>query len=95
MSISVADVKYVASLARLRFREEEKQRLAQEMSAILDYMATLNRLDTNGIPPMTHVLDLHDVYRSDVVEQRISQDEALKNAPEADEAYFRVPKVIE
>ena len=95
MSISVEDVKYVASLARLRFEEDEEQQLAEEMNAILDYMATLDELDTNGVPPMTHVLELHDVYRADVAQQRISHEEALRNAPEADDAYFRVPKVIE
>jgi aspartyl-tRNA(Asn)/glutamyl-tRNA(Gln) amidotransferase subunit C len=94
MSISVEDVRYIAGLARLRFAEEEEQRLAREMGAILDYVDQLNELDTTGVPPMAHVLDLYNVYRSDKASPRISREEALRNAPDADGEYFRVPKVI-
>ena len=69
--------------------------MAQQMSSILDYMAKLNELDTEHVPPMSHVLDLNNVFREDVVETRITREEALRNAPESDGEYFRVPKVIE
>lgn len=95
MSITIDEVRYIARLARLRFSEEEEQLMAEQMSKILDYMDQLNELDTAAVPPMSHVLDLTNVFREDVVKQRISRDEALKNAPDADEAYFRAPKVIE
>ena len=94
MSVSREDVRYIAALARLHVSEEEEARLADELGRILDYMAKLNELDTSGVPPMMHPLDLTNVYREDVVRQRISREEALKNAPDADEAYFRVPRVI-
>ncbi|MEM8485651.1 MAG: Asp-tRNA(Asn)/Glu-tRNA(Gln) amidotransferase subunit GatC [Bacteroidota bacterium] len=94
MSVSVEDVKYIAALARLSFSEDEQARLAGEMNAILSYMAKLDELNTDDIPPMTHVLDVNNVFRAEDVEQRISHDEALKNAPDADSDYFRVPKVI-
>ena len=94
MAISVEDVRYIAGLARLSFSEEEEERLAHEMSAILDYMEQLNELDTTGVPPMAHVLDLENVFRDDRAEARISREEALQNAPDADGTYFRVPKVI-
>ncbi len=95
MSVSLDQVRYIASLARLRFTEEEEKRLAEEMNEILGYVEKLNELDTSGVPPMSHVLDLHNVTRKDVVETRISREEALKNAPDADSAYIRAPKVIE
>ena len=95
MSVTLAQVRYIATLARLRFTEEEESRLAEEMNEILGYVEKLNELDTSGVPPMSHVLDLHNVVRDDVAESRISRDEALKNAPDADSAYIRAPKVIE
>ena len=94
MSVSIKDVKYIAELARLEFAEEDLERLAGEMNDILAYMDKLNELPTDGVEPMTHVLDVKNVFRKEGVAQRISHDEALKNAPEADGEYFRVPKVI-
>ncbi len=95
MALSVEEVRYMAGLARLRFSEEEEARLARQMSSILDYMTKLNELDTTGVPPMSHVLDLYNVFRGDDVEQRITREAALGAAPGADSDYFRVPKVIE
>jgi len=95
MALSVDDVRYIAALARLRFSEEEEHHLAEQMSEILDYMDKLNELDTTDVPPMSHVLDLYNVFREDAVRQRITPEEALHNAPDADRDYFRVPKVIE
>lgn len=95
MAISKEDVQHIASLARLRFSDDEEEQLAEEMSRILDYVDTLNELDTTGVPPMSHVLDLHNVFRDDHIEERIDRDQALQNAPDADGEYFRVPKVIE
>ena len=95
MSISVDDVRYIAGLARLRFSEEEEQHLAEQMSEILGYMEKLNELDTTDVPSMSHVLDLYNVFREDVARQRITPEDALRNAPSADSDYFRVPKVIE
>ncbi len=95
MAVSIEDVRYIAALARLRFTEAEEQRLAEQMSTMLEYVGQLQTLDTTGVPPMSHVLDLVNVMREDVVQTRISREEALRNAPDADEAYFRVPRVIE
>lgn len=69
--------------------------MADEMGQILDYVDKLNELDTTGVPPMSHVLDIENVFRPDKVEQRIDHEDALRNAPDADGDYFRVPKVIE
>ena len=94
MSISKDEVRYLATLARLNFTDEEEIQLALQMDAILGYMEKLNEVDTSTVPPLSHVLDDLNVFRSDEAYQRISHDEALKNAPESDSDYFRVPKVI-
>ncbi len=94
MAISKEEVRHIAKLARLEFTEEEEEVLAGDMSRILDYMDMLNELDTSEVEPMTHVLDLAHDMRTDSVEKRISQEDALKNAPDTDGEYFRVPKVI-
>lgn len=94
MAITAAEVAYIARLARLSFDEAEQADLVHQMNDILAYMDKLNELDTAEVPPMSHVLDLHNVFRTPGAQQRISREEALKNAPDADEAYFRVPKVI-
>jgi len=95
MAISREDVRHIAQLARLRFSDEGEAKMADEMGRILDYVDKLNKLDTTGVPPMSHVLDIHNVFREDEVEQRIDHEDALRNAPDADSDYFRVPKVIE
>lgn len=96
MAVTTDEVKYIAALARLQYEEAELPQIAKELSAILSYMDTLNELDTENVKPMTHVLDLKNVFREDEepAEGRITHDEALKNAPDADSEYFRVPKVI-
>ncbi len=95
MSVTPDDVRHIAALARLRFSEAEQERLAGELSRILDYVDQLDELDTTDVPPMVHVFDATNVFRPDRVEQRITRDDALANAPDADGRYFRVPKVIE
>jgi len=95
MGLSREDVQHVAQLARLDFSEEEEARLAEEMSRILDYAEKLDELDTSGVPPMSHVLDVTNVFRDDDVESRIEQEQALEPAPETDGPYFRVPQVVE
>lgn len=95
MSLSVEDVRYIASLARLSFSEAEEPKLAAQMSQILDYVSKLDELDTSDVEPMAHVLEANNVFRPDETQQRITHEEGLRNAPDTDGDYFRVPKVIE
>ncbi len=95
MRISPAEVRYIARLARLHVAPEEEDRMAEEMGRILTYMEQLNALDTENVPPMSHVLELRNVFREDAVERRLSHDRAMRSAPDSDGEYFRVPKVIE
>ena len=69
--------------------------MAEEMSQILDYVEKLDELDTSGVPPMSHVLDVTNVYREDEIEERIDQEQALEAAPEAERGYVVVPRVVD
>ncbi len=95
MAVTQDDVRHIARLARLRFSEDEEEQMAAEMSRILGYMEKLGELDTTGVPPLAHVLDLQNVTRPDEAETRIRREDALEQAPDADAEHFRVPKVIE
>lgn len=95
MSVSEKDVQYVANLARLQLSENEAKGLAKDMNKILGYMDLLNELDTTNVEPLDHVIEMESRLRADEAKPTISHDDALKNAPDADSDYFRVPKVIE
>lgn len=95
MSVTKKDVNYVADLARLQLSEEETESLANDMNQILDYMTTLEELDTSDVKPLEHVIDLEYRLRDDKAKEPLSHEDALKNAPDADTDYFRVPRVIE
>lgn len=95
MSVSEKDVQYIANLARLQVTEEEAKSYAKDMSSILDYMELLNEVDTSNVKPLEHVIDLDSRFRKDEAQEPVSHEDALKNAPDADSDYFRVPKVIE
>ncbi len=92
--VTVDDVRHTATLARLRFTESEEKVLAEEMGEILQYVEKLRELDTTDVEPMTHVIESQAAWREDTVEQNTETSGALSNAPDADEEYFRVPKVI-
>lgn len=95
MSVTEKDVRYMADLARLQLSEEEVKSFAQDMNQILGYMERLDELDTSDVEPLEHVIDLDSRLRPDKAEAPLSHGDALKNAPDADSDYFRVPKVIE
>lgn len=95
MSITVKDVQHVAKLARLQLSPEEEATFTEQMNAILQYAEKLNELDTENVKPTTHVLQVSNVMRDDVVKESLSQEEALLNAPEAEEGHFKVPAVLE
>lgn len=94
MSVTIKDVEYIAGLAKLNFSEEELAELTADMSKILDYMNKLNELNTDDVEPLSNPLDITNVFRPDEPGESITTSEALKNAPESDEKYFKVPKVI-
>lgn len=95
MSVSKKDVDYVADLAHLQLTEEEATSLVNDMNQILDYMTALEEVDTSDVEPLEHVIDLEYRLRDDKAIEPLDHEEALKNAPDADSDYFRVPRVIE
>ena len=95
MSINKDTIRYVANLARLRLTPEEEQLFAKQLNDILEYMDKLNKLDTKGVEPMSHALSLGNVFRDDKIKDSLSIDETLKNAPEKERNFFKVPKIIE
>lgn len=111
MKVTDKDVAYVADLANLDLTEEERSRMLRDLNSILDYIDLLNELDTSAVLPMAQVSDRYGVdesrqgserfayaQREDIVEglrKSLPHNEALANAPDADENFFRVPKVIE
>jgi aspartyl-tRNA(Asn)/glutamyl-tRNA(Gln) amidotransferase subunit C len=90
MALTIDDVEHVAGLARLGLSEDEKTRLRDQLSAILDHMDLLNELDVSEIPPTAQVIELANVMRDDVVRPSLSQAQALSNAPRQNEGFFEV-----
>ena len=94
-SLDEAAVRHVANLARLRITDEECSRYATQLSKILDYVRQLNELDTAGVPPTVHPLAAANVLREDIVRPSWAPADALANAPDHDDKFFRVPKVLD
>jgi aspartyl-tRNA(Asn)/glutamyl-tRNA(Gln) amidotransferase subunit C len=95
MEITREQVEHVAKLARLAIGEEEKALFARQLSSILTYAQTLNRLDTSSVEPTSHVIPIQNVFREDEVRPSLSREQAFANAPDQDAGCFRVPKIIE
>ncbi|MCL4216784.1 MAG: Asp-tRNA(Asn)/Glu-tRNA(Gln) amidotransferase subunit GatC [Candidatus Hydrogenedentes bacterium] len=93
--ITQKEVEYVAQLAQLTIDDATKERIAGELDAILKHMEKLNELDTSGVEPMMHVLDLTNVFREDEVQPSLHRDAALANAPKTDGEYFLVPRILD
>ena len=93
--ISKKDVSYVAALAQLRLDDAAQERLVREMGDILAYMDKLNSLNTDGVEPMMHALEMTNVLRDDKTGAPLSHEDALMNAPVDNGDYFIVPKILE
>jgi len=88
-------VEHIAELARLELTEDEIERYAEQLSAILEYAERLQDIDTDAIPPTASVLPLRNVLREDVVQPSLPRDEALANAADKVDGQFRVDAVLE
>jgi len=111
MKVTDKDVAYVADLANLELTEDERRGMVRDLNSILEYVDRLNELDTSDVPPMAQVSDRYGVdeakqgserfayaMREDVLDglrPSLPHEETLANAPDADDQFFRVPKVIE
>ena len=95
MAVTVEDVRRVANLARLQFSDDEEEKLVLELNRILQYMEKLNELDTDGVEPTSHVVPMVNAFRTDVAESFPHLQDLLEQAPEMQERYFRVPRILD
>ena len=95
MSVNEQQVRHVAKLARLALSDAEIDRMVPELNNILGWVEQLDEVDTDGVEPLTAVIDLKLRLRDDVVNDGDVRDKVLLNAPDAQHGFFAVPKVIE
>lgn len=94
MKVSLEEVRHIAKLAKLKLKEDEEIKFQNELSQILEYMDKLNELDTTNVEPLSHPIPVENIFREDELKPSIPREEALKNAPDTDGEFFKVPKVI-
>ena len=85
----------LAKLSRLQFNDQEKEIIKKDLQRMIEFVDKLKELDTTGVEPLMHMSDSVNVLREDKVQGSISREEALKNAPDNDGVFIKVPKVIE
>jgi len=95
MQLTTDEVRHVAELAKLALTEEEIAQYTEQLSAILDYAARLQEVDTSNVPPTPYILPLTNVMREDEPAPCLTNAEALANAPDHDDGFFRVRAVFE
>ena len=95
MAVDKDTVAQIAKLARIKVDDAQQEALTKELSNILGWIDELGELDTEGVQPMTSVVEVQHSLRKDAVEDGDRQDDILKNAPESKQGYFVVPRVVE
>lgn len=93
--IDESQVRKVAQLSRLELDEKEVEQFSGELSAIIEYIEKLNELDVDGVEPLAHCLEIHNVFREDVIKPSLDNEQAIANAPDRHDGYFKVPKVLD
>ncbi len=94
MKISKEEVLHVANLAHLEFDEVEIDRFSEQLGKILEYVDTLNQVDTKGVKPTSHAIFLTNAFRDDVPKAHLDRQAGLANVPEQEDGCFLTPKVI-
>ncbi|GAA4831133.1 Asp-tRNA(Asn)/Glu-tRNA(Gln) amidotransferase subunit GatC [Algivirga pacifica] len=95
MNVDKEIVEKMAHLSRLYFNEEDEGKMVKSMNDIVNWVAQLEQVDTEGVEPLTHMTEEENNWREDEKKHSISHEQALKNAPRKDSDYFRVPKVLD
>lgn len=93
--ISQEEVKYIAHLARLELSKEEEERFTEQLREILTYIDKLREVDTENVPPTSHLFPLKNVFREDKQKKSLPPEKALFNAPQNKRNQFVVPRIIE
>jgi len=94
MIMSKEKVEHIALLARLKLTEQEISLYTNQLNSILKYAAILEQIDTDNVTPTAHAVALYNVLRDDEVKLSMPQDEVLKNAPDVEDGFFRVPRIV-
>jgi len=90
-----AQIRKVAKLSRLDLTETEVDVFAGQLSAILSYVEKMNELNTEGIEPLAHCLPIANVFRNDCVRESLGTEKVLSNAPQSQDEFFKVPRILE
>jgi aspartyl-tRNA(Asn)/glutamyl-tRNA(Gln) amidotransferase subunit C len=88
-------VVHLAELARITLSDKEKKEFAKQLSSMLEFFSQISELDTENVKPTYHVLELKNVFREDEPREGLTQEAALKNAPQKEKGYFKSPKIVE
>ena len=94
MKITEDIVDHIAHLARLEFEGEKKEAITEDLERIVDFMDVLKEVDTDGVEPLIYMTNEINNLREDVAKDTVTHEEALKNAPQKDSDFFRIPKVL-
>lgn len=94
-TMDIAEVRKVASLARLSLNAQELAACGEQLTVILDYVSLLNEVDTTDVAPMSHPLPAENIFRDDVQKNSLPREAALANSPKTDGQFFLVPKILE
>lgn len=92
--LSKKDVEHIAWLAHIEVSDQEKALFTEQFNEILDYFKKIDEVDTEGVEPTYHVLDLKNVSRRDKTEPSLPVEEALKNAPKRDKTFIKAPRIV-
>jgi len=92
--LSKKEVEHVAWLAHIELSEQEKELFTEQFNDILDYFKKIDEIDTEGVEPTYHVLDLNNVTRKDEILPSLSTEDALKNAPRKQKKFFKAPRIV-
>jgi len=93
--IDQGQVRKVAKLARLELSDAEVEEFAGQLSAILEYVEKMNELDTEAVQPLAHCLAMSNVFREDTIVESLGTEKTLANAPQRDDVFFKVPKILD
>jgi len=88
-------VRHIGKLSRIELTDQQVQTLSRQLAGILVYFDKLQELNTDGVEPMAHAVETSNVFAEDAARPSLSPEEALANAPQRDDNFFKVPKVID
>ncbi|ERT61825.1 MULTISPECIES: Asp-tRNA(Asn)/Glu-tRNA(Gln) amidotransferase subunit GatC [Megasphaera] len=95
MKVSAEEIKKIALLSRLEVQDEDLESVGKQLNDILTYMELIGQVDISDVEPTAHAVSMFNVMREDVPQPSMSNEDALQNAPEREDGYFKVPKVIQ